>query len=207
MMIRRYATVRVWQVFPPKAKRNPLGTVSVWDDFLGRDPSIVPDPRTTTRGPTRWILALRGDAVRGADRRHIATGETARRENCERKPNFFHSTRTLRLRSVWLKETLGTLAGQSHSRNRASRNVCEVPDGGRDADDGARESDDERDARKNGRGGADDDGVARCDVERRARWRENGVRRRQERRASRARARDADPRRTTPVGFGCRGDV
>ena len=122
-------------------------------------------------------------------------------------PNFFHSARTLR-RRVSLKETIGTLAGQSHSRNHhASRDVCEVPDGGRDADDGARESDDERDARKNGRGGADDDGVARCDVERRARWRENGVRRGHERRASRARARDADPRRTTPVGFGCRGDV
>lgn len=55
--------------------------------------------------------------------------------------------------------------------SRGLKHVCEVPDGGRDADDGARESDDELDARKNGRGGADDDGGARCDVERGARWR------------------------------------
>lgn len=146
-----------------------------------------------------------------ADGRHIATGETARRENCERT-EFLSSASTRALLSERKRfverNTRNTRGSVSRSRNRASRrNVCEVPDGGRDADDGARESDDERDARKNGRGGTDDDGVARCDVERRARWRENGVRRCQERRASRARARDADPRRTTPVGFGRRGDV
>lgn len=150
----------------------------------------------------------RRDVGRPARRRHIATGETARRENCERTEflplrAYASSTRFVEGNN---RNTRGSVTLPESITTRVE-NVCEVPDGGRDADDGARESDDERDARKNGRGGADDDGVARCDVERRARWRENGVRRRHERRASRARARDADPRRTTPVGFGCRGDV
>jgi len=109
VMIRRYATVRVWKVFPPKEKRNPLGTNSFW---VGTVFWVVTRQSVGPEDVDALDSSWRIRAVRGADRRHIATGETARRENCERTeflPLHAYASSTKRLVERNARNTRGSV--------------------------------------------------------------------------------------------------